>query len=73
MHIMGNYERNSFGPIKPSKLSYLNVPGERPLLHYTIPQLIDMAVEKYGDAPALIVSDLDISRTFRQLKEEVQN
>jgi fatty-acyl-CoA synthase len=58
---------------EPLKVSYLSVPGDHPLLPHTIPQLIEIAVEKYGDSQALIVSDLNIRKTFRQLKEEVPN
>jgi len=63
---------NSFPPVKPDKVSYLSVPGKHPLLGLTVGQLLDLSVEKYGKSSGLIVSDLNLHRTFAQLKQEVR-
>ena len=39
----------------------------------TVGELFDQATEKFSDSEGLIVSDLEIYKTFRELRQEVSH
>jgi len=53
------------------KPSYLHKPGTEPLSSETTGQLLDKAVEQWGDRDAIVSVHQGHSLTFSKVKEEV--
>ncbi|ODN00440.1 Acyl-CoA synthetase family member 2, mitochondrial, partial [Orchesella cincta] len=69
-----NNESSVFSPEAPTtRISYFSNSGTSPLLGLTIGELLDYSCRKFANNEFLVVPFQGIRKTYRQLKEEVDN